>query len=655
MSGKGGSRSGGGGSRSSGGSGVVHVRGYTRANGTYVAGYTRSRPSSAGGSRSSSASTPSRASYHSSSTGGTVNVRGYTRSDGTHVAGYTRAAPGTSTSSGGSGVVHVRGYTRANGTYVAGYTRSRPSSAGGSRSSSASTTSRAPSYLLSTGGTLNVPGYTRSDGTYAKGQFQLLPDTKSKSSMPPLSKSLNDAVEVQCNTIAGGAVIPAHTMSKPTPFQRHCNSQDSATRTTATTPRYYKDNAFNRKLGRVGMPIRTSVLCSKKSVETPSAIKLTGDNPVCTFTDSAMNRQLGRVGKPIPPRRHEKIREAIEDNTIEELRECLEQLLSKPNSFYEEQAYALQLIHHQEVEEKWKAMDVEPSTDVSRLSQLHVQGQIIPLKELHLDKQEIGRGGFGAVYAGCWHKTPISFKRLHHQNVSKRHLESFKAEVAVFAAVDHPHIVHMLGVVVEAGNIGIVMEYMTQSLYHAIFIKGSEFSEMEKKRIVYQMASAVKYLHTHDPKIVHCDIKSENVLLDGDNNVKLTDFGLSTMKNMSNSSQSNFGAGAATPGKGTPRYSAPEVLRGEILKMDKLLPTDIYSLSLVVYEVVAEEETFEGLSIKQLEVNVGSGNLRPFLPDTLSKPLIDFLKKSWDEDPPKRPTAAEFESSWRDIPSLYTK
>ena len=617
MPGKGGSRSGGGGSRSSGGTGVVHVSGYTRANGTYVAGYTRSSPSSAGGSRSSSASTPSRASSYSSSTGRTVNVSGYTRSDGTHVAGYTRAAPGTSTS------------------------------ACGSVSSRSSSTSAASP-------TVSVSGFTRSDGRYVQGYTRSLPGTKSSSSMPSVSESSNETVPVRSYTKADGTVVSAHTRSKPTPGQSRCTSQDSA---TSTTPRYYKDNAYNRKLGRVGMRIGTCVVSSKESVETSSASTSAVVVPVHLYVDNPKNQRLGRAGKPIPPRRSQKIREAIEDNTIEELRELLEQLLRnppKPYCFYEEQAYALQLMHHQEVEEKWEAMDVEPSTDVSRLSQLHVQGQIIPLEELHLDKQEIGRGGFGVVYAGLWHGTPIAFKKLHYQHVSKRHLESFTAEVSVLAAVHHPNTVRMFGVVVEAGNIGIVMEYMTQSLFHAIFIKCTEFSEMEKKRIVYQMTSAVKYLHTHDPNIAHCDIKSENVLLDRDSNVKLTDFGLSTMKNTSESSQSNFGAGAA-PGKGTPRYSAPEVLRGEILKTDKLLPTDIYSLSLVVYEVVAEEEPFEGLSIKQLEVNVGSRNLRPLPPDTLSKPLVDLLKRSWEADPPKRPTAAEFESSWRDISSLYAK
>ena len=81
------------------------------------------------------------------------------------------------------------------------------------------------------------------------------------------------------------------------------------------------------------------------------------------------------------------------------------------------------------------------------------------------------------------------------------------------------------------------------------------------------------------------------------------------MKNDTESTQ-----GAVPPGRGTPRYSAPEILRGVILRTDQLFPADIYSLSIVVFEVVVEEEPFPGLSVRELEENVGRGNLRPTLP-----------------------------------------
>ena len=67
-------------------------------------------------------------------------------------------------------------------------------------------------------------------------------------------------------------------------------------------------------------------------------------------------------------------------------------------------------------------------------------------------------------------------------------------EVTVLAALSRPNVVRMFGAVVEAGNIGIVMEYMCRSLFHAIFIDETEFSDDKKKVIVSQMVDAVYYL-----------------------------------------------------------------------------------------------------------------------------------------------------------------
>jgi hypothetical protein len=87
--------------------GTCRVSGYTRSNGTYVSGYTRSSPSQSG----------------------TISVRGYTKSNGTYVSGYTRSTPTPQ-----SGKVHVSGYTKSNGTHVAGYTRSLPKSSSSTKS-----------------------------------------------------------------------------------------------------------------------------------------------------------------------------------------------------------------------------------------------------------------------------------------------------------------------------------------------------------------------------------------------------------------------------------------------------------------------------------------------------------------------------------------
>ena len=586
--------------------------------------------------------------------------------------GGGRSSGGGGGSKGGAGgVVNVSGYTRSNGTYVAGYTRSSPGGASRSSSSSAgrSTTSSVASPMSTSGtGLVHVSGYTRSDGTKVASYMRASPKSTSK---PPSAASasfdVTDTVQVSGYTRADGKYVAGYTRSKPGTCSQSQSStiemkSDSGSKRSGEK-RYYVDNAFNRKHNRVGQEVGTCVISKKPTAATSNGQKeVTTTNAAAKnekkqrfYVDNPRNRRLRRVDKPIPSRIELK-KKLMEEKTLEELRMLIESLQFARPEYDPEYEYALENavndMEREEVEEKWREMNIDPETDVTELSQVQMHDKIIPLSELQLEQKPIGRGGFGEVYAAMWHNTPVAFKKFHRQHMSKRNKESFKMEIMVLASLNRPNIVRMFGAVIEAGNIGIVMEYMRCSLFHAIFIDDeTEFSDDDKKSIVSQIVDAVHYLHTHDPKIAHCDIKSENVLLDKNNTAKLTDFGLSTMKNDTESTQSN--QGAVPPGRGTPRYSAPEILRGELLKTDQLFLADIYSLSIVVFEVVVEEEPFPGLSVRQLEKNVGHENLRPTLTAAVTQPVENLLKRCWNDSASTRPTADEFQRIWSGIIELY--
>ena len=137
--------------------------------------------------------------------------------------------------------------------------------------------------------------------------------------------------------------------------------------------------------------------------------------------------------------------------------------------------------------------------------------------------------------------------------------------------------------------------------------------------------------------------------MDHSDNAKLCDFGLSLIKSVSETSRSSA---QPVPARGTPRYSAPEVLRGEFLSKPQLLKTDIYSLAICVFEIVTEEEPFYGLTLRQLEAQVGRGNLHPSSDVTLSDQLSALLMSCWDSKAENRPTATCFIAEWKKIDTL---
>merc|ERR1719262_1976853 len=91
--------------------------------------------------------------------------------------------------------------------------------------------------------------------------------------------------------------------------------------------------------------------------------------------------------------------------------------------------------------------------------------------------------------------------------------------------------------------------------------------------------------------------------------VKITDFGLSKMKGDADVSTTT--SKTAVQNIGTPRYSAPEILRGEMIQYKDLQMTDMYSLGLIVYEIWSENESFPALNQLQLINHVGNGELTP--------------------------------------------
>lgn len=158
--------------------------------------------------------------------------------------------------------------------------------------------------------------------------------------------------------------------------------------------------------------------------------------------------------------------------------------------------------------------------------------------------------------------------------------------------------------------------------------------------IAYQVSTAIAYLH--NKSVIFRDLKPQNIGLDKHNNAKIFDFGLSKElcdERKLRSDYNEYDKYIATQCAGTPRYMAPEVYNGIIYG----LPVDIYSCSLVLWELMSLDESFSfANSLDDLASQVYQNKRRPKINRNWPKEIKKLLKSGWHHSPSKRPEAMEF-------------
>ena len=193
------------------------------------------------------------------------------------------------------------------------------------------------------------------------------------------------------------------------------------------------------------------------------------------------------------------------------------------------------------------------------------------------NKQLLGTGGFGRVYKGVLPKSnlEIAVKRVSHD--SKQGMKEFIAEVVSIGHLRHRNLVQLLGYCRRKGELLLVYDYMPNgSLDKYLHDKTRPVLDWEQRfQIIKGVASGLLYLHEDwEQVVVHRDIKASNVLLDGDMNGRLGDFGLARLYDHGVDPQT-------THVVGTMGYLAPELVR-----TGKATPvTDVFAFGVFVLEV----------------------------------------------------------------------
>ncbi|KAL8510778.1 hypothetical protein ACS0TY_017554 [Phlomoides rotata] len=198
---------------------------------------------------------------------------------------------------------------------------------------------------------------------------------------------------------------------------------------------------------------------------------------------------------------------------------------------------------------------------------------------------KLGEGGFGSVFEGSFSDgTRIAVKRLEEVGHVKK---SFLAEVETIGSIHHINLVRLIGFCAEKSHRLLVYEYVCNgSLDRWIYCRNheSKLSWKNRRKIILDIAKGLAYLHEDcRQKIIHLDIKPQNILLDEHYNAKLADFGLSKLIDRDQSQ-------VVTTMRGTPGYLAPEWLSAVITEK-----VDVYSFGVVILEIVSGRKIFEQL------------------------------------------------------------
>src|SRR6266699_1299939 len=222
----------------------------------------------------------------------------------------------------------------------------------------------------------------------------------------------------------------------------------------------------------------------------------------------------------------------------------------------------------------------------------------------------LGQGGFADVYLGehVYLKMQAAIKLLHTQ-ITDDNMSSFVTEAQTIARLHHPHIIRVLDFGLHDNTPFLVMDYAPRGTLRQRHPRGSQLPLPLIVLYVRQIAEALQYAHSQ--KLIHRDVKPENMLLGLIGEVILSDFGIAT-KAHSTSSQT------AQAMMGTIPYMALEQIQEHPRPA-----SDQYSLGVVVYEWLCGERPFQGsfMEVAAQQATMPPPPLREKVP-TLS-PLVE--------------------------------
>lgn len=273
---------------------------------------------------------------------------------------------------------------------------------------------------------------------------------------------------------------------------------------------------------------------------------------------------------------------------------------------------------------------------------------VIPYQKL-TDLYYLSRGGFGTVFKAQhsdW-RTTVAIKCLKLDSpFGERERSSLLKEAEVLHKARFNYIIQIFGVCNEPEFFCIVTEFMSNGSLDLLLHEKDMYPDLAwplRLRILYEIALGVNYLHNMNPPLLHQDLKTQNILLDGEYHVKIADFGLSKWRYLSVSK----GSGSKpTEMGGTVIYMPPEKYELSTNKSRRAdVKHDMYSYAIIMWEVLSRQIPYDEMTnpmqimfsvIRGTRPDTSMDSLPSHIPNR--EILMSLITSGWTANPDERPS-----------------
>ncbi|KAL5203092.1 hypothetical protein ABZP36_014044 [Zizania latifolia] len=244
--------------------------------------------------------------------------------------------------------------------------------------------------------------------------------------------------------------------------------------------------------------------------------------------------------------------------------------------------------------------------------------------------QRFASGTYSRLFHGIYNEQPVAVKFIRQPDeeedaeLAAKLEKQFTAEVTILARLHHHNVIKLVGACNAPPVFCVITEFLCGGSLRA-FLRKLQRQKLPLEKIIsiaLDIAHGLEYIHSQ--RVIHRDVKPENILFDGEFCAKVVDFGVACEEVYCNSLEDD---------PGTYRWMAPEMYKRKPYGRK----VDVYSFGLLLWELVSGSIPYEEMTPLQAAFAVVNKNLRPIIPSSCPAPLRVLIEQCWSCQPEKRP------------------